>query len=305
MSKLDEVIQINLRCTRRLQGRLERAAQRRNGSVNGEMVLRLEASFEAEDFKLVLTELAAEHAATIARQKQSGDVIASFIRDRIRSMQPNEDIADVADQICEPRQRLFRPAGWSRVMSGRGHIRKRGRSSWEIKYDVRQRRRRPTDPLSAFRAHARGPSRTPSAADSGRRRVAHRPEQDLGRRMVARPAGALAQPRRDLTQDCRALWRPHRRQIEPSLAPSCCSGSIPATSRHGTGPCRPRDGRTARWGLARTAAMPTASWPRRCATRSGMSSSGATSLPTSGHPRSSRKRCRSSPLIRLPISPLA
>jgi hypothetical protein len=108
MSKLDEIIQVNLRLTRRLHGRLERSAERRNASLNGEMVWRLEASFEYEDLKPVLV-------AVIDRQKRSGDVLAGFIRDRIRSMQPNEDIADVADQICERIRDFFgRPDGAAR-----------------------------------------------------------------------------------------------------------------------------------------------------------------------------------------------
>jgi hypothetical protein len=115
MGKLDEVIQVNLRLTRRLHGRLERSAERRNSSLNGEMIWRLEASFEYEDLKPVLTTFAAEHAAVINRQKQSGGVLAGLIRDRVRSMQPNEDIADVADEICEwVRDYFGRPDGAAR-----------------------------------------------------------------------------------------------------------------------------------------------------------------------------------------------
>lgn len=108
MGKLDEVIQVNLRLTRRLHGRLERSAERRNGSLNGEMVLRLEASFEHEDLKPVLV-------AIIDRQKRMGGVLADAFRDRLAARRADEEIDDIVEQWAELVRDYFgRPDGAAR-----------------------------------------------------------------------------------------------------------------------------------------------------------------------------------------------
>ena len=128
-----EVIQVNLRLPQDLRRRLMREAKKGRRSLNTEMIARLEHSFERDD---------ADELLKSAQEQYLG--VHKTLRHRSRATKP----AQTAHRVRRVRSdrsggRSDRPGRQNKKAQAggrkmRGTITKRGKNTWQLKYDLRR-----------------------------------------------------------------------------------------------------------------------------------------------------------------------